>query len=55
MTNFPDPQFGPGGRASLQIGGAGSGLDPNSPGFQRAMATCGGRNGGPKGKGAWGP
>jgi hypothetical protein len=45
VSNFPDPQFGPGGRVSLKVGGPGSGLDPNSPAFQRAMETCGGRSG----------
>jgi hypothetical protein len=43
VANYPDPQFGPGGRVALQVGGSGSGLDPNSPIFQRAMETCGGR------------
>ena len=37
--NFPDPQFGPGGRASLKIS-AGSGLDPRSAQFQAAQKAC---------------
>lgn len=43
VANFPDPQFGANGRVSLKVGGPGSGLDPNSPIFQRAMTICGGR------------
>jgi hypothetical protein len=44
--DFPDPQFGsgPGGGVSIKIGGPGkssSGLDPNSPIFQKAQQTCG--------------
>jgi hypothetical protein len=39
VTNFPDPTFGPGGRIGLRVGPQG-GLDPNSPAFQRAQATC---------------
>jgi hypothetical protein len=51
VTSFPDPQIS-GGRISIQIkGGPGSGLDPNSPLFQRAQKACGsalpGANGGP--------
>jgi hypothetical protein len=37
--NFPDPQFGAGGRVSLKIS-AGSGLDPRSPQFQAAQKAC---------------
>jgi hypothetical protein len=37
--NFPDPQFGAGGRVSLKIS-AGSGLDPRSPQFQAAQTAC---------------
>jgi hypothetical protein len=37
--NFPDPQFGAGGRVSLRIS-AGSGLDPRSPQFQAAQSAC---------------
>jgi hypothetical protein len=37
--NFPDPQFGAGGRVSLRIS-AGSGLDPRSPQFQAAQKAC---------------
>ena len=45
VTDFPDPQFGSGGRVSIRIngkaGGSGSGLDPNSPIFQKAQSRCG--------------
>jgi hypothetical protein len=37
--NFPDPQFGTGGRVSLRIS-VGSGLDPRSPQFQAAQKAC---------------
>jgi hypothetical protein len=37
--NFPDPQFGPGGRVSLKIG-RGAGLDPRLPQFQAAQKAC---------------
>ena len=37
--NFPDPQFGPGGRVSIRIG-QGGGLDPQSPQFQAAQKAC---------------
>jgi hypothetical protein len=37
--NFPDPQFGSGGRVSLRIS-TGSGLDPRSPQFQAAQKAC---------------
>jgi hypothetical protein len=37
--NFPDPQFGPGGRVSLKIG-RGDGLDPSLPQFQAAQKAC---------------
>lgn len=50
VTNYPDPQFGSGGRVSLRVGGPGSGLDPSSPVFQRAQRACGGPKG-PKGLG----
>jgi len=40
LTNFPDPQFGGGGGAVLQIR-SGTGLDPNSPSFKAAQAACG--------------
>jgi hypothetical protein len=42
VPNFPDPQFGPGGRVSIRIHAAGSGpgLDPNSPQFQHAQQVC---------------
>lgn len=51
ITSFPDPQIS-GGHVSIQIkGGPGTGLDPNSPLFQRAQKACGsalpGANGGP--------
>jgi len=45
VPDFPDPQFGTGGRVSISIhgpaGGGVSDLDPNSPIFQRAQQTCG--------------
>ncbi len=50
VTNFPDPQFGSGGQAALRIGGAGSGLDPSSPSFQRATQACASLDLGPKGR-----
>jgi hypothetical protein len=37
--NFPDPQFGTGGRVSLKIA-VGSGIDPRSPQFQAAQNAC---------------
>jgi hypothetical protein len=37
--NFPDPQFGSGGRVSLKVG-VGGGLDPQSPQFQAAQKAC---------------
>jgi hypothetical protein len=46
VTGFPDPQFQTGGGISIRIkGGAGSTLDPQSPIFQKAQQTCGGKNG----------
>lgn len=40
VPNFPDPTLSA-GRATIQLnGGAGSGLDPNSPQFQAAQAAC---------------
>lgn len=42
--DFPDPQFSSGGGVSIKIGakgGGNSGLDPNSPIFQKAQKTCG--------------
>jgi hypothetical protein len=39
LPNFPDPQFGPGGRVSLRIS-AGAGLDPQSSQFQAAQTAC---------------
>jgi hypothetical protein len=39
--NFPDPQFGTGGRVSIKISvNAGTGLDPQSPQFQAAQTAC---------------
>lgn len=52
VTGYPDPQFGPGGRVALKLGGPGSGFDPNSPSFQRAMSACASSGLGPKGFGA---
>ena len=37
--NFPDPQFGTGGRVSIKLS-AGAGLDPQSPQFQAAQNAC---------------
>ena len=39
VPNFPDPQFGTGGRVSIKISG-GAGLDPQSPQFQAAQKAC---------------
>jgi len=40
VPGFPDPTFS-GGRVGIQIrGGAGGGLDPNSPAFQTAQKDC---------------
>ncbi len=50
VTNYPDPQFGSGGQAAVRIGGPGSGLDPSSPSFQRAMQACTSLGLGPKGR-----
>jgi hypothetical protein len=38
--DFPDPQFGKGGAIRQRIGGPGSDIDPESPGFQQAMQAC---------------
>ena len=42
VPNFPDPQFSTNGGfgVRVKIGGPGSGLDPNSPTFQRAQQAC---------------
>jgi hypothetical protein len=41
VTNFPDPNFGPGGSVTIRIGAHnGTSLDPNSPIFRAAMRTC---------------
>jgi hypothetical protein len=39
VPNFPDPQFGSGGRVTLKIG-SGLGLDPSSAQFQAAQKAC---------------
>jgi hypothetical protein len=39
VPDFPDPQFGANGEASIKIT-KGSGLDPSSPAFQRAQKAC---------------
>jgi hypothetical protein len=39
VPNFPDPQFGDNGQATLAIK-KGSGLDPHDPAFQRAQKLC---------------
>ena len=46
LPDFPDPQFGSGGGVSIRIsahagGNNSTGLDPNSPIFQKAQQTCG--------------
>ena len=43
LSDFPDPQFGSGGRVSISIHskGGSSDLDPNSPTFQKAQHECG--------------
>jgi hypothetical protein len=41
ITDFPDPQSGPGGRISMKINGSpSSDLNPNDPAFQRAQKIC---------------
>jgi len=50
VSNYPDPQFGSGGLGAVRIGGPGSGLDPSSPIFQRAMQACASLGLGPKGR-----
>ena len=47
--DFPDPQFGSGGRIQQRIGGPGSNLNPEDPRFQQAMETCSKKVGGPGG------
>jgi hypothetical protein len=42
--NFPDPQFGSGGRVGLRIRVGTGGLDPASPQFQTAQKACAGKN-----------
>jgi hypothetical protein len=37
--NYPDPTFGSGGMVSQSLS-AKSGMDPNSPQFQKAQKTC---------------
>src|SRR5262249_41499620 len=39
LPNFPDPDFGPGGRVTLRIS-ARSGFGPRSPQFQSAQKAC---------------
>jgi hypothetical protein len=39
VPKFPDPQFGTDGQASIRFG-KGTGIDPQSPAFQRAMRAC---------------
>jgi len=39
VPSFPDPQFGAGGKVSINIG-AGAGIDPKSPRFQHAQQVC---------------
>lgn len=40
VPNYPDPTFPKGG--GILQGGPGSGINPNSPAFQRAARSCGG-------------
>jgi hypothetical protein len=41
VPSFPDPQFSSSGSGfRVQIGGKGSGLDPNSPAFKSAQKAC---------------
>jgi hypothetical protein len=41
LTNFPDPNFGPGGSVTIRIGAHnGTSLDPSSPIFHAAMRAC---------------
>lgn len=56
ISDFPDPQSGPGGRISLSLkGSSNSDLNPNDPAFQKAQKACmpnaprlnGGPGGGP--------
>jgi hypothetical protein len=42
LPNFPDPDFGPGGRVTLRIS-ASSGFGPRSPQFQSAQMACQGK------------
>lgn len=42
VPNFPDPTFPKGG--GILQGGPGSGINPNTPAFQRAARACGGPN-----------
>jgi len=47
--DFPDPQFGEGGRIQQRIDGPGSNLDPQNPRFRQAMTKCAKEPGGPGG------
>lgn len=47
LPNFPDPMFGSGGKVELRATPQ-EGIDPNSPGFQRAQAACAKYQGGGK-------
>ncbi len=41
ITDFPDPQSGPGGRISMSLNGSpSSDLNPNDPAFQAAQKVC---------------
>jgi hypothetical protein len=42
-VDMPDPQFGEGGRVSIQMGG--KGMDPNDPKFEDAQKACGAAGG----------
>jgi hypothetical protein len=50
LSDFPDPQSGPGGGIAIRIrAGQGSDLNPQNPQFQAAQSACQNIMGGPKG------
>jgi hypothetical protein len=50
ISDFPDPQSGPGGGIAIRIrAGQGSDLNPQNPQFQAAQTACQSIMGGPKG------
>jgi hypothetical protein len=50
VPNFPSPQISA-GRIALKLGGPNSGIDPQSPQFQKAQKACQSNLGPPGGKG----